>query len=171
MKHALPPSQKHTDRLRSHLKKLNVLPSTDLPINGATAPSTGSGKLTIDGLLRSFTQQGYLERVGKSSAQGRSRREQQEIDAIEAQTGAGAGGDPNTDWRWGARADAEIGESNMGHFIETFFQEPDADRSRQKEMSDRLWKNMGKAAGEELHVAQPLQAAEVPRVNKSQRSV
>lgn len=138
------------------------MPNVDLPINASTAPSA-AGKLTIEGLLRSFTIQGYLERKGGSkSAAGksRSRQQQAEADAIEAQTGAGGGGDPNLDWRWGARADAEIGETNIGQFIEEFFEEPDADRARQKEISNTLWRNLSKAAGADLQVAQPRQSKE-----------
>lgn len=151
-----------SDHLRSYFKKLDVLPNTDLPINSSTAPSTASTKLTLDGLLQTFTKQGYLERIGTTG--GRSRREQHEADAVEARTGSGGGGDPNLSWRWGARADGEIGETNIGHFIETFFEESaDVGQTRRKEISDNLWKNMGRAAGNKLQVAQPLQNREKPR--------
>lgn len=137
------------------LKKIDLPPNMHLPINPSTAPSSGGSKLTLEQLLKSFVAQGYLERVlngsdgsvAGTSTKGRS-KQQQEADNVEAQTGTGAGGDTGIDWRWGPRADAEIGEKNVAAFIETFFDDVDNAKSRQV-----LYKNIQRAAGDALQPA------------------
>lgn len=164
------------ETLRQHLKKLDIMPSTDLPLNSSTAPSTANAKLNIEGLLKSFAQQGFLERItigGSTEASGRGNKRQRraEADEVSAQTGLAAGGDANVEWRSGPRADAEIGETNLAKFICAFFEDEaaaeasqsqgQASQGRSSEVRKTIMRNMGKAAGGYVQKAVPPHPSEV----------
>jgi hypothetical protein len=100
-----------------------------MPLNPATAPALGHTALTVENLLNTFVKQSYLEKAanahytvmpGQEKAQkqrkGRTEAQQTAFDALGAKLGSGAGGDPSMEWRWGARADREVGETNVAEF-------------------------------------------------------
>lgn len=86
-------------------------------MNPSTAPSTAITKLNMEALLGTFIKQGYLEKQPNGlGAANKNRATQEDV---------GDGGDPTLEWRWGPRADVEMGELNMAKFIENFYAEPE----------------------------------------------
>ncbi|KZT58003.1 MAGE-domain-containing protein [Calocera cornea HHB12733] len=100
-------------QLRSYLKKLGV--HSTIPI------VTASNKnITLDAFLSSLTKLGYLDRIRThlpglgtqapaTQAAGRGRRARGSDDVEE--------GDISYEWRWGPRAEAEVGEKRTAGFI------------------------------------------------------
>ena len=71
----------------------------------------------MEALLGTFIKQGYLEKQPNGlGAANKNRATQEDV---------GEGGDPTLEWRWGPRADVEMGELNMAKFIENFYAEPE----------------------------------------------
>lgn len=87
-------------------------------MNPSTAPSTAMQKLNVDALLGTFQKQGYLEKQPNGLGAAQKNRATQQEDL-------GEGGDPTMEWRWGPRADVEMGEVNIARFIENFYAEPE----------------------------------------------
>ena len=157
-----------TDTLRSYLKRLSLRSGTIIPLNSSTAPSQAATKLNLDTVLNNFAKLNYLEKApnphmqtgavpGTQANAQRSQRNQARIDALDQATGLGLG-DPLIEWRWGARADAEIGELNIAKFIETFFMEADANEARTNKLKTTLAKNLERSAGGLLQPATGMKA-------------
>lgn len=88
-------------------------------MNPSTAPSTALTKLTVDALLGTYVKQGYLEKQPNALA-GATQKSKNTQDAEKNE-----GGDPTMEWRWGPRADIEMGETNVAKFIGEFYREPE----------------------------------------------
>ena len=93
------------EQLYGFLKHVDLTDKTQLSATPAAKLSLTNDKFTVETLLKELVTARYLEvRVPK------------------AQTTATVQHDPDKDeWRWGARAEAEIGEKNVAAFIADFF--------------------------------------------------
>ena len=98
--------------LRKHLKTLRSSPTDTILF----PPSSTHRSMTIDTYLTSFVKQGYLDkakvdnglpRAATQRKRGRNSRDDDDENAA-------------FEWRWGSRADAEIGEVAVGQFIAQF---------------------------------------------------
>jgi len=97
--------------LKKHLKtlRLPLSASVDFP------PSSTHKNMTIDTYLSTFIRQGYLDKSKINN--GLAPR------ATQKKRGRGNDGDEDGvgyEWRWGSRADAEVGEKAIGQFIAEF---------------------------------------------------
>ncbi|KAI0631792.1 MAGE family-domain-containing protein [Trametes polyzona] len=99
--------------LRAILKRLQLPANALIPLSSQSSTQT----LTIDAYLAQLTRQGYLEksRVGAARAGAKRGRASQHPSG------------PNDDgtlaayeWRWGARAYAEVGERAIAQFVAEF---------------------------------------------------
>lgn len=115
------------DQLISYLRRLNLFPSTPIPLSLSSPHPTS---LTLSAYLTKLTQQQYLERsktagaaqtqggggggAGRSQAPSRTQRATAE--------GVQESGDPAIEWRWGPRADAELGEEGVARFVKHVFE-------------------------------------------------
>lgn len=102
---------KCTVDLKKHLKtlRLPLTASIDFP------PSSTHKSMTIEVYLSTFIRQGYLDKVKINN--GLAPR------ATQKKRGRGNDGDDDGvgyEWRWGSRADAEVGEKAIGQFIAEF---------------------------------------------------
>ncbi|GAA5875109.1 hypothetical protein JCM1840_007256 [Sporobolomyces johnsonii] len=112
------------DQLISFLRRLQLYPSSIIPL---TLASPHPQHLTLSAYLALLTKQQYLER-GKSGqaaqtgqaargrTQGPSRTQRTTADGVQES------GDPSVEWRWGSRAEAEIGEEGVGKFVKVIFE-------------------------------------------------
>ncbi|GAA5889471.1 hypothetical protein JCM5296_006372 [Sporobolomyces johnsonii] len=112
------------DQLISFLRRLQLYPSSIIPL---TLASPHPEHLTLSAYLALLTKQQYLER-GKSGqaaqtgqatrgrTQGPSRTQRTTADGVQES------GDPSVEWRWGSRAEAEIGEEGVGKFVKVIFE-------------------------------------------------
>ncbi|BGP25566.1 hypothetical protein JCM10295v2_004494 [Rhodotorula toruloides] len=114
------------DQLISYLRRLALTPSTMLPSSLASAHPTSH---TLSTFLNNLVKQHYLERskTGQTGAtqgatQAKSgRATTQRTQRTNAEGGKTESGDPSIEWRWGPRAEAEIGELGIGKFVEAIF--------------------------------------------------
>ncbi|BGP56297.1 hypothetical protein JCM8202v2_003912 [Rhodotorula sphaerocarpa] len=134
------------DQLISYLKRLSLTPSTPLPLS-LSAPHPDA--LTLAKYLELLVRQQYLEcansgqggatgatqaqtqtqggRSGRPSTGGTQRKKRGGGAGDGERGGAGAeAGDPALEWRWGPRAEAELGEKGVGQFVERIFFDPSA---------------------------------------------
>jgi len=93
-----------SEQLYGFLKHVDLTDKTQLSATPAAKISVTNDKFTLEAFLKELVTARYLEvRVPK------------------AQTTATVQHDPDKDeWRWGARAEAEIGEQNVAAFIADF---------------------------------------------------
>ncbi|GBE88892.1 Melanoma-associated antigen G1 [Sparassis crispa] len=98
--------------LRGILKRLRLSGSAHVPLSSQSTHQA----LTVDAYLTQLARQGYLDRnrVGEQKGQKRGR--------VPAATQAtqGEDGANNWEWRWGARARAEVGEKAIARFVAEF---------------------------------------------------
>ncbi|BGP09105.1 hypothetical protein OF846_003262 [Rhodotorula toruloides] len=114
------------DQLISYLRRLALTPSSVLPSSLASAHPTSH---TLSTFLNNLVKQQYLERskTGQTSAtqgstQAKSgRATTQRTQRTNAEGGKTESGDPSIEWRWGPRAEAELGELGIGKFVEAIF--------------------------------------------------
>ncbi|GAA5981441.1 hypothetical protein JCM11641_004764 [Rhodosporidiobolus odoratus] len=174
------------DQLISLLRRLSLVPSSPVPLTLAHPPA--STTLTLSAYLNLLLKEHYLERVktqggggatqggggGRGATQGPNRTQRATADGGVAETG-----DPTVEWRWGARADAEIGELGVAKFIERIFhaetlgRRPDADEEeegvsqsqggggKRGKTGERFLKEVARSAG-----VKQLQSAEDAKANK-----
>ncbi|GAA5935553.1 MAGE domain-containing protein [Sporobolomyces koalae] len=121
------------DQLISYLRRLNLTPMTPIPLTLA-APHPES--LTLAAYLTLLTKQQYLERAKVAGAQpgataggggatqtqagrtqGPSRTQRATAEGTVQETG-----DPTIEWKWGARAEAELGEEGVARFVQYIFE-------------------------------------------------
>ncbi|SCV69945.1 BQ2448_1339 [Microbotryum intermedium] len=115
------------DQLITYLRRLSLYPSTIIPLSPC---SSHPGHLNLDHFIQLMCKQGYLERsasgaapAGAAAAAARTGH----VPATQRTTrGKGAdlieGGDAAIEYRWGARAEVEIGEVGVAQFIQTIFE-------------------------------------------------
>lgn len=97
--------------LKKHLKTLRIPLSATI----VSAPSSTHSSMTIETYLSTLIRQGYLDKVRIDIGAGPR--------ATQRKRGRGNDGDEEGvgyEWRWGSRADAEVGEKAMGQFIAEF---------------------------------------------------
>ncbi|GAA6044175.1 hypothetical protein JCM8097_007220 [Rhodosporidiobolus ruineniae] len=123
------------DQLISYLRRLSLYPSTPIPLSLSHPPPTGSSAKheTLSTFLNALLRAQYLERgksghaaatqggatqtqKGGSRTQGPARTQRTTAGGEKAETG-----DPGVEWRWGPRAEAEIGERGVAKFVERIF--------------------------------------------------
>ncbi len=98
-----------TELLHHHLSThFSIKPTTPLPFTSPT--STSLNPLTLPTFLTALVKQNYLEKVKSNK------------DSSVAQVGTGGGtggggGSGDFEYRWGARAEAEIGEMEVAEFM------------------------------------------------------
>lgn len=104
--------------------------------------------MTLDKYLERLAAQGYIERGYTANAQrapaaGRVAAAQRTI------RGAGEnrieGGDPNLEYRWGSRAELEIGQKGVAQFIAGIWGEENTKENAEK--YDKLQAEIRRAAG------------------------
>ncbi|BGP17323.1 hypothetical protein JCM10213_009072 [Rhodosporidiobolus nylandii] len=113
------------DQLISLLRRLSLTPSTLIPLTLASPHPT---TLTLSAYLNLLLKAQYLERgksgqAGPTQTQGGAGRTQgpARTQRATADGGVAETGDPSVEWRWGARAEAEIGELGVAKFVERIF--------------------------------------------------
>ncbi|GAA5856838.1 hypothetical protein JCM9279_000847 [Rhodotorula babjevae] len=168
------------DQLISYLRRLSLTPSTTLPLSLA---SPHPSSVTLSVFLNTLVKEQYLERA-KTATSGATQATQQSgggrtqgpsrTQRTNAQGDKAESGDPGLDWRWGPRADAELGEVGVAHFVERIFlaQPPrgfghdDDDEAEEdsaaerKKKADKLRREVARAAGvKELATTETRKAA------------
>lgn len=132
-----PLSNAPADQLISYLRRLSLTPSSVLPLS-LQFPHPSS--LTLAQFLNTLVKAQYLERGksgtsgapgtqgaagagGAGGAGGGGRRTQApaRTQRTDAQGEKAESGDPAVDWRWGPRAEAELGELGVARFVERVF--------------------------------------------------
>ncbi|KIK65144.1 hypothetical protein GYMLUDRAFT_160335 [Collybiopsis luxurians FD-317 M1] len=115
--------------LRSALRQLHLPAGASIPLGRSAHNASGSGggnSMTIENYLQQLIRQGYIDRIvvgeaGKAPKAAGGKRGR-------SSTAAGnldRGDDPNGEgtkyeWRWGTRAQSEIGEKAVAEFIAEF---------------------------------------------------
>lgn len=132
--------------LRTHLKKLRLSSGSQVTF---TAQSTHT-VITIDTYLTNLVKQGYLDRqqIGETKKKGGTKR----VRAQDEEEGI------KYEWRWGNRAECEIGEQALAEFVAEFMvrnQNDDDDaghknKGRGASAFDKMLKGIEKAAGGNL---------------------
>src|ERR1700761_1133945 len=92
------------------LKRLGLTASGEIAFSAASTHRT----LTLDAYLTNLIRQGYLDRqqVGADPKKGKGKRGRiSQADEDSGQT---------YEWRWGPRAQSEVGEQAIGAFIADF---------------------------------------------------
>ncbi|KAI5475965.1 MAGE family protein [Pseudohyphozyma bogoriensis] len=141
------------DQLVSYLKRLRLFPTESVPITVSGAH--GAKDQTVTKYIDLLKSQGYLESA-KTGAPGVAAPTQPR-----SQRQANDGGDPALQWRWGARAEAEIGEVGVAKFISEIYEkmarvEEDGEgeegavvsRSKKAKTGEKLINEISRAAGE-----------------------
>lgn len=164
-------SRGRADQLISYLRRLSLTPSTVLPLSLASPHPTS---ITLSVSLNTLVKEQYLERAktattgatqatqqggatGRGGAGGRTQGPSR-TQRTNAQGDKAESGDPGIDWRWGPRADAELGEVGVAHFVERIFlaqssAQGDADDGEQegagerKKKGEKLRREVARAAG------------------------
>lgn len=129
---------RHADQLISYLKRLRLSPSSPAPTSPLYAPLPP----TLHATLLAYTRAGYLERGKNAGAQptqtqhqtqrrnkGRQTQTQTQHGRSSAAQGSTAreeeeeeAGDPSVEWRWGARAEIELGEKAVARFVQAIYE-------------------------------------------------
>ncbi|KAF8063435.1 MAGE family-domain-containing protein [Lyophyllum atratum] len=149
---SLNPSQEPVE-IRTHLKHLGLPPS------GQVIFSTQSTQKTqpIETYLSTLIRQGYLDRlqVGDSKKGGKSKgTKRARMTQADEENGA------TYEWRWGSRAQSEVGEKAIAAFIANFMtgdagddEEDEGGRNRREGAAtklERMMKGIERAAGGQL---------------------
>lgn len=133
-----------TDQLVSYLKRLAIYPESMIP---STIASTHNG-LTLTAFLNLLVKQSYLEKLKSAAPGGATQAAQNQ-----------KGGDAAVQWRWGSRAEAEIGEVGVARFLKAIYESKDgvagedddndaARRRRKGNTGEKLLNEISRAAGE-----------------------
>ncbi|KAK4700416.1 hypothetical protein P7C70_g5830, partial [Phenoliferia sp. Uapishka_3] len=114
------------DQLIVYLKK--VFPDgleAIIPASFASrpVPKDKENGLSMQKFLNQLASQGYLEKgkSGTGATQGKSQKNQQQS------------GDPTVEWKWGARAETEIGEVGVARFVQTIYESKAGERADSEE--------------------------------------
>ncbi|GAA5830667.1 hypothetical protein JCM5353_007579 [Sporobolomyces roseus] len=155
------------DQLISYLRRLNLFPSTPIPLSLSSPHPTS---LTLSAYLTKLTQQQYLERsktagansntqtqgggggAGRSQAPSRTQRATAE--------GVQESGDPAIEWRWGPRSEAELGEEGVARFVKFVFESGNegARTGKRGKTGENLMSEVARAAGvKELQKAEKVE--------------
>ncbi|GAA5823493.1 hypothetical protein JCM3770_004477 [Rhodotorula araucariae] len=144
------------DQLISYLRRLSLTPSTALPLSLQSPHPTS---LDLSAFLNALVRGQYLERAkvgvggsaGTQATQGGSGSRTTQTARTQRTNAAGEkadAGDPSIEWRWGPRADAELGERGVARFIErVFLSQSDADGRKRARHGDRFVREVARAAG------------------------
>jgi hypothetical protein len=110
--------QSPTGDLRANLKRLRLPPTAKLSFT----PQSTEKPQNIDAYLTHLIKQGYLDRqrVGDNKGAGAKRGRGRPVVATQGDGSEEAG---TWEWRWGNRAQSEIGEQGAAKFIAEFMVE------------------------------------------------
>ncbi|GAA5935922.1 hypothetical protein JCM1841_006592 [Sporobolomyces salmonicolor] len=139
------------DQLISFLRRLQLYPSSIIPLTFACPHPQ---HLTLSAYLALLTKQQYLERSKSGQAaqtgqttrgrtQGPFRTQRDTTDGVQES------GDPSVEWRWGSRAEAEIGEEGVGKFIKMIFESGSQGHGGEKrgKTGEKFLNEVARAAG------------------------
>lgn len=140
----------HPDDLRTFLRRLRLTPAADAPFNArSTAQHT-----SVEHFLGTAIRQGYLDRqrVGDTGKGAKKRGR------AAAGTQAANGEEAVFEWRWGARAYAEVGEADVARFVAEFMVERTRGEEEEgvqespetRKMREGMMKGIERAAGGSL---------------------
>ncbi|KAH8105337.1 MAGE-domain-containing protein [Cristinia sonorae] len=96
--------------LRANLKTLRLLPTTYVPVSNQATHQD----MTMDAYLNQLVRQSFIERVRVGEVKGAKKR---------GRAPAATQGEDNAnmiEWRWGARAISEVGETGIAKFVAEF---------------------------------------------------
>ncbi|GAA5871565.1 hypothetical protein JCM16303_000794 [Sporobolomyces ruberrimus] len=125
------------DQLISYLRRLNLMPGTSIPL---TLSSPHPESITLAAYLTLLTKQQYLERTktaggggagGATQTQGAGRSQAPSRTQRATAEGIQESGDPSVEWRWGARAEAELGEEGVARFVQFIFENGNKEKGSQ----------------------------------------
>ncbi|GAA6064509.1 hypothetical protein JCM10212_004870 [Sporobolomyces blumeae] len=126
------------DQLVSYLRRLSLYPSTPVPL---TLSSPHPTTLPLAAYLTQLTKAQYLERsktsphpggatqlgagrpAATAAASGSTQRRARQSQGGVGLDGQQEAGDPSIEWKWGARAEAEIGEEGVARFVQVIFEQ------------------------------------------------
>lgn len=126
-----------SDQLISYLRRLNLMPGTSIPL---TLSSPHPESITLAAYLTLLTKQQYLERTktaggggagGATQTQGAGRSQAPSRTQRATAEGIQESGDPSVEWRWGARAEAELGEEGVARFVQFIFENGNKEKGSQ----------------------------------------
>lgn len=113
-------------QLRAHLKRLHIQPEWKPP----ATPASHNPPTSIDALLSAFQRQGYLERDRSSGGGGGATQATQS--GRRRSSGNADTGESASEWRWGARAEVEIGERGVAELMAEIYLEGDPDAEERR---------------------------------------
>lgn len=144
-----------TDDLKTFLRRLRLLPTTPIPTNSRVQHPAH----TLENFLAISVRQGYLDLQRLGDAKGAPRKRGRAPAATQGNADEGI----VYEWRWGPRAQAEVGEQDVARFVADFMVErarheasgEDADEDVEdtpevKKMRERTYGGIEKAAGGSL---------------------
>jgi hypothetical protein len=104
--------------LRANLKRLHITPTSKMSFT----PQSTEKSQSVDAYLTHLIRQGYLDRqrVGDNKGAGTKRNRGRPVVATQADGGEETG---TWEWRWGNRAQSEVGEKGVAKFIAEFMVE------------------------------------------------
>ncbi|GJE95223.1 MAGE domain-containing protein [Phanerochaete sordida] len=105
--------------LKTYLRRLRLTPNTTVPYT-SRVPLAGMG-LTLEQFLQACIRQGYLDLQRIGDAKGAQKKRGRAPAATQAANAADEG--VVYEWRWGPRAQAEVGEEDIARFVADFMVE------------------------------------------------
>ncbi|KAK4054333.1 hypothetical protein OIO90_003566 [Microbotryomycetes sp. JL221] len=137
--------QINDDQLVTYLRRLSLTPSTPMPLSVAAAPRE---HVTLAKYIDQLVNQGYLEKGVSSTATTAAGARAAGVAAAgggpgrvpatqRTQRANGVeGGDANIEYRWGARAEVELGELGVAKFIQTIYETGEVDHDAEEKEDD-----------------------------------
>lgn len=134
-----------TDQLVAYLRKLDLELDRPIPSTFASRPLPGNKehRVRLDKYLTLLATQGYLEKGKSGAAGGQTQATQGKSQKLQ---GSGAMvGDPSIEWKWGSRAENEIGEMGIARFLQTIYESKGAERDDDEEEEEEEGEGKGAA--------------------------
>jgi hypothetical protein len=130
--------------LRANLKRLRLPPPAIIPFNERSTHKAP----TIDAYLSQLIRQGYLnrQRVGAQKNKVAVKKRGREAAGTQRDGGEDSG---SWEWRWGNRAESEVGEVNIARFAAEFMIERGADDVGEEEEEEPSTSKKKKKKGKE----------------------
>jgi hypothetical protein len=101
--------------LRANLKRLRLPPNGEITLNAESTVKS----LAINGYLTQLIRQGYLDQQLVGQAKGAASKKRGRAAASSSQPEEGG----TYEWRWGPRAQSEVGEKAIAAFVAEFMVE------------------------------------------------
>ncbi|GAA5968358.1 hypothetical protein JCM3765_002915 [Sporobolomyces pararoseus] len=158
------------DQLISYLRRLNLTPTTSIPLS-LSSPHPES--LTLSSYLTLLVKEQYLERAktagggGQTQTQGAGRSQAPSRTQRATAEGIQESGDPSVEWRWGARAEAELGEEGVARFVQFIFENAGNEGSGSQDQQSQGGRKRGKTG--EKFLTEVARAAGVKQLQKAEK--